>query len=275
MADLGGLGVVHRCLSHERHAEILSELDNPVACIGVGEAGLSRLRKLKTFKAVLIDVAHGHCDAVINQIHAIKEEFAGIPIMAGNVATYAGAYELAEAGADCIKVGVGCGSLCTTRLRTGCGVPQLTAILQARQAIDHLKSNTTLVADGGIRDSGDIMKALAAGADAVMVGNLFSGTQETPGRLRAGKNYLYKVYRGMASREAQEDWKGVARSVEGESIQVPFKGSVHAIFEDIVSGMCSSMSYLNARNLNTFRNNAEFIRQTPAGYRESLPHGML
>lgn len=165
-------------------------------------------------------------------------------------------------------------SLCTTRIKTGHGMPQLSAIMLVREAIGQTGKPVTLIADGGIRNSGDIVKALAAGADAVMVGSLFAGTDESPGKKFRGKNGLYKVYRGMASKEAQEDWKGYATSVEGEFQEIPSKGSVVDVFKELVNGILSGMSYQNAGTLKELRDNAEFVLQTQNGYRESTPHGL-
>lgn len=285
MHELGGLGIIHRFMDPSVQGSLLASMpkdSHRVACIGVGKEALTRYNRLfDKCTAVLIDVAHGHSDAVIDQIKRIKDLSPTKTVIAGNVATYSGAFDLIEAGADCIKVGVGPGSLCTTRIQTGCGVPQLTAIMDCAKARDtqirwcHNFRKARIIADGGIRNGGDIMKALAAGADAVMIGGMFAGTNETPGKTYLEKGSQYKIYRGMASRSAQEDWKGKATSVEGELTRVPCKGSVRNIFKSLVKNMCSSMSYLGATNLHDFRENAEFIRQTPAGYTESCPHGLL
>ncbi len=221
---------------------------------------------------MLIDIAHGHSNLMIDKIKKVKDIAPEMPVIAGNVATGDGAIDLVEAGADCIKVGVGPGSLCTTRVKTGCGVPQLTAIVDAEQAV---RGRATVIADGGIRCSGDIVKALAAGADAVMIGRLFAGTAETPGDVinAPGKGKI-KVYRGMASKEAQESWKGKATSVEGEMTWVPYKGALAEVFEDLISGIKSGMSYLNSRNILELRENAVFRKQTAAGVVEARPHAI-
>lgn len=279
MERLGGLGIVHRFFDNpELQLDELKSL-NPgrrVACIGVNNNDIERLEILRPVcDSVLIDIAHGHSRSMLRQIEAVKKEHPDLPLIAGNVATVEGTRDLISAGADCVKIGVGCGSLCSTRIATGCGVPQLSAIMYAASAVKESGRPVSIIADGGIRNSGDIMKALAAGADAVMIGGLFAGTEEAPGELRIEKTTLFKTYRGMASKEAQEDWKGFAKSIEGESVRVPYKGKVANIFEDLAAKMCSSMSYLNARNLRELRENAVFIRQTAAGLRESVPHGLL
>ena len=286
MNELGCLGIPHRFLKIRHHIEMLKEVNgNKVACIGVGEAGLERLKRIiiadPNIKNVLIDIAHGHSDVMINQIERIRVEFPDIGIIAGNVATYDGALGLLNAGAHAIKVGVGPGSLCSTRIQTGNGIPQLTAIIECRKAIDDFCNNNdtkfrpTLIADGGIRYSGDIVKSLAAGANSVMVGSLFAGTTEAPGPRTRSNNKLVKCYRGMASRAAQESWKGHATSIEGEMTFLDYKGDVEDIFNELLSGMLSGMSYQNAHSIEELQENATFIRQTPVGLLESKPHALF
>jgi len=279
MMELGGLGIVHRFMEREQQHIVLryAGAKPTVVCIGLGKQGQWRLDETMDLApaAVLIDVAHGHCKGVIEQIKWSKKQYPALPVIAGNVATSEGAADLIEAGVNCIKVGVGPGSLCTTRIQTGCGVPQLSAIMDVAECCDYAQKGTTIIADGGIRSSGDIAKALAAGAQAVMIGGLFAGTDEAPGDIRADANgTMYKTYRGMASRDAQEDWKGTAYSVEGESKKVPYRGPIKKIFDNLIARLCSSMTYLNARSIREFQENAIFQRQTYAGYRESTPHGL-
>lgn len=271
--QFGGLGIIHRFMEvglHRDQLKALTEEDIPaVGCIGVGSS--DRISDLD-LAGILIDVAHGHSDDVIKQIQNIKEAFAHIPIIAGNVATYEGAYDLFAAGANCVKVGVGPGSLCTTRVKTGNGVPQFTAIIECVKAAKDFGG--TIIADGGIRDSGDIVKALAAGAHAVMVGSLVAGTEETPGR-RANLSCdpgLYKTYRGMASKEAQISWKGKSTSVEGEFTYIPYRGAVADILKEFINEILSGMSYQSATNLVELRTNAVFRRQTSNGVTEGSPH---
>lgn len=279
MYQLGGLGIIHRFLLHSQHALSLAEVEGSrIVCIGVGEQGLDRLLKIKDLvdlDGVLVDVAHGHCDAMLWQIMQIQKFCPNLSIIAGNIATPEAAKILTTAGVDSIKVGVGPGSLCTTRIQTGNGVPQLTAIMNVREILESYKSKPTLIADGGIKNSGDIIKALAAGADAVMIGNLFAGTTEAPGEMVHRDGRPVKKYRGMASKEAQEDWKGQATSVEGESMYLPYKGTVKTIFNNLITGIVSGMSYQGARNLVELRENAVCIQQTQAGYLESNPHGLV
>jgi IMP dehydrogenase/GMP reductase len=278
MVELGGLGIIHRFLDLQEITFLLKHLCRmswrPVACVGVDTSLDDLLEALEgRLGGVLVDVAHGHSNAALARVEMLDKKFKGaLPIIAGNVATGTGALELARAGASCIKVGVGPGSVCTTRVQTGNGVPQLSAIMDVYEALQRNNLDTTIIADGGIKSSGDIAKALAAGADAVMIGGLFAGTKETPGeRINKGTE---KVYRGLASRQAQLDRKGEARSVEGETMTVPYRGSVRDIFEDLVEGIKSAMSYQGASSLAELRENAVFGRQTAAGYYEGTPHGL-
>jgi IMP dehydrogenase len=278
MRELGGLGIIHRFLNAEDHQAQLEETFNDkgmvILCVGVGSDKDELLSEYRhQFDGVLIDIAHGHSDLMVQKIQRVKSIAPSLPIIAGNVATADGAIELVEAGASCIKVGVGPGSLCTTRIKTGCGVPQLSAIIEVEKAI---RGEATVIADGGIRHSGDIIKSLAAGADAVMIGRLFAGTDEAPGQVMnvPGQGKV-KVYRGMASKEAQESWKGKATSIEGEIAWVSYKGRVADVFHDLISGMKSGMSYQNARNIEELRENAVFIKQTSAGILEAQPHALI
>lgn len=211
MAELGGLGILHRFMSIEQNVEEFRKAVNKErvgVSIGVGEAAIERAEALIAEGAVIIclDVAHGHAKLVNQTIKTLKKKFRDqIVVIAGNVATYAGADYLAAAGADVIKVGIGGGSVCTTRIKTGFGVPQLTAIMMCRQV------DRVLIADGGIKTPGDAVKALAAGADFVMLGGMLAGTEETPGEVRYkslpdGRQVAVKIFRGMASKEAQEDF---------------------------------------------------------------------
>jgi len=281
MYKCGGLGIPHRFMSPGEQCDALDFQDGPtVACIGVGHSSRERLNYITDYffpNAVLIDIAHGHCQAMIDQIKWVKDNYPDIDIIAGNVATQEGCTDLINAGANSIKCGVGPGSLCSTRVKTGNGVPQLTAIADCAEVIMSVNTPVSLIADGGIRSSGDILKALAAGADAVMVGSLLAGTDEAPGDIC---HYIdgakdSKVYRGMASAAAMMSWKGYTSSIEGESQMMPCKGPVENIIKDLVAGILSGMSYQNARNINELQTHCEFVRQTYYGHREGLPHGLL
>ncbi|MHB1867395.1 MAG: IMP dehydrogenase [Nitrososphaerales archaeon] len=253
------------------------------AAIGVKGDFLERARALEKVEVdvLVLDIAHGHSLHAIEAIRKIKKTL-DIPLIAGNVATQKGTLDLIKAGADSIKVGVGSGSICITRIVTGSGVPQLTALIDCAQMTR--KYDVTLIADGGIRNSGDITKALVAGADTVMVGSLLAGTDESPGEIVYRGNYRYKVTRGMASMAARKDQ--LARSgkinVENQEIDdyvpegveaiVPYKGSAINVVRQLVGGLRSGLSYCGASNLQELRKNGEFVRITEVGLKESMPH---
>jgi IMP dehydrogenase len=229
---------------------------------------------------IVIDSAHGHSEGVLQAVRAIRRAIPDLPIIAGNVATREGVRALVEAGAECIRVGLGAGSICTTRVVAGVGVPQLTAILECAEEAS--KRGVPIIADGGIRYSGDIVKALAAGASAVMLGNLLAGCEESPGEIEIYRNRAYKVYRGMGSlaamragssdRYAQTDpRKMVPEGVEG---RVPYRGPLAETIHQLVGGLRAGMGYVGARNLQELRQKARFIRITNSGLRESHPHSV-
>lgn len=229
---------------------------------------------------VVIDSAHGHSEGVLQAVRAIRRALPDLPIVAGNVATREGVRALVEAGAECIRVGLGAGSICTTRVVAGVGVPQLSAILECAEEASKL--GVPIIADGGIRYSGDIVKALAAGASAVMLGNLLAGCEESPGEIEIYRNRAYKVYRGMGSlaamREGSSDRyaqidprKMVPEGVEG---RVPYRGPLAETIHQLVGGLRSGMGYVGARNLQELREKARFIRITNSGLRESHPHSV-
>lgn len=231
---------------------------------------------------IVIDIAHGHADHVIEMVSRCKQEFPATPVIAGNVATASGVRDLAQAGADAVKVGVGSGSICITRIVTGFGVPQLTAISDCAEAGQKL--GIPVIADGGMQTSGDITKALAAGASSVMLGSLLAGTDESPGAAVSREGRRYKVVRGMASLTANvarkeieqqgeidpDEWEKVVP--EGVEALVPYRGSVSDILHQLVGGLRSGMSYAGADTLEELRHNAEFIRITGAGMQESGTH---
>ncbi|MCX7674416.1 MAG: IMP dehydrogenase [Bdellovibrionaceae bacterium] len=278
MWQLGGVGILHRFLPIEEQAKQVRELKaqgvKPLAAsIGVNEE--DRKRALALVQAgvdiLTLDIAHGHSVQMLDTLKWCKDHFPHIDIIAGNMATPEAAEELIEAGADAVKVGIGPGSMCTTRIITGCGVPQLTAVALCAQVTK--EKGIPLIADGGIKTSGDIVKALAAGAQSVMLGSLLAGTIETPGEIHNGK----KHYRGMASKAAQESWRGgvpEGMAPEGESTQVPVKGHVRDVVLELTGGIRSGMSYLNAMSLVELHKNARFVEMTPHGYNESKAHGV-
>jgi len=282
MSLLGGIGIIHRFSIFARQEQELKKVA-PSRCvfsIGVGKEGQSRCRYLVEYegganpKAVCIDIAHGHCAAMFDQIRWVKRTYPGLKIIAGNVATARGALDLVEAGADAIKVGVGPGSLCSTRTVTGCGVPQFTAIKSISENLAHKNLTTPIIADGGVRNSGDIVKCLAIGASSVMLGSLLAGCNEAPGEPFSipGDDKKYKRYAGMASEEAQMNWKGYISTVEGESTFVPAIGPVKDVIDRLMRGVRSGMSYVGARTIKELQEKAVFIRQTSAGYIESTAH---
>lgn len=254
--------------------------------IGVRGDYLERAIELKKAGAdvLVLDIAHGHSDRAIAVTAEIKNKL-GIDLIAGNVATSEGVCDLASAGADAVKVGVGPGSACTTRIVAGVGVPQFSAVLNC--ALAGKSYNIPIIADGGIRSSGDIAKAIGAGASSVMIGNLLAGCKECPGRIVERDGKLFKVYRGMASQGAAEhrsqiekqgivnDWAGTHASAEGVEAVVPYKGSVINLLRNLVGGLKSGMSYINAQNISVFQENASFVRITSAGLVESKPHDLV
>ncbi|MCL6535002.1 MAG: IMP dehydrogenase [Armatimonadetes bacterium] len=252
------------------------------AAVGPMRAPMERARALADAGVdfVVIDSAHGHSQGVLNAVRMIKRALPDLLVIAGNVATREGVRALAEAGADAIRVGLGAGSICTTRVVAGVGVPQLYAVMEC--AAEAQKWNLPIIADGGIRYSGDIVKALAAGASAVMLGNLLAGCEESPGEIEIFRNRAYKVYRGMGSvaamRQGSSDRyyqvdprKIVPEGVEG---RVPYRGPLSETVHQLVGGLRSGMGYVGARNLQELREKARFIRITNSGLRESHPHSV-
>ena len=250
------------------------------AAIGAGQGTLERAEALVAAQvdALALDSAHGHSHNILKAVRAIKEKFPHVTLIAGNIATAAAAEALMEAGADVLKVGIGPGSICTTRIIAGIGVPQVTAIYDVACAA--AKHNVSVIADGGIKYSGDIVKALAAGANAVMIGSLFAGCEESPGETEIYQGRSFKVYRGMGSitsmnlgskdRYFQEgNQKLVPEGVEG---RVPYKGSVSDTVFQMLGGIRSGMGYCGCRTIDLLQQNASFIRITGAGLRESHPH---
>jgi len=287
MYELGGIGFLHRFCTIEHNVEMYLASTTPfasdtvrraVVSLGVNE-GLNRFKALYRVGAryFCIDIAHGHSQAVGDTIKAIKEFYGDAYVIAGNVCTVDGALFLTECGADAIKVGIGPGSVCTTRLKTGFGVPQFTAIRECRNV------GAFIIADGGIRTPGDAVKAFVAGADAVMLGGMLSGTDETPGELVQDRKLdgtpiasYHKSFRGMASKEAQEDYMGFMndwKTAEGIEIKVKAKGPVENVLADLMGGIRSGMTYCGANNLRQLRERADWVEITAFGRAEGLPHG--
>ncbi len=254
------------------------------AAIGVGEDALYRAELLINagVDIIAIDTAHGHSKAVISTLKELKKKF-DIDVIAGNVATSDGAADLIKAGADAIKVGIGPGSICTTRIVAGAGVPQLTAIRDCFAVAS--KTNTPIIADGGIKYSGDVPKAIAAGAHCVMAGSLFAGTAESPGEIILYQGRSYKVYRGMGSLAAMEQGakdrygqQGVEKEKlvpEGVEGRVPYKGPLSQSIHQLVGGLRSGMGYCGCKTLEEMRENARFVQITNAGWKESHVHDVI
>ena len=253
------------------------------AATSVGDEGFARTERLIDAGAdlIVVDTAHGHQARVLEAIGRIKRQSNAVQVAAGNVATAEGTRALIDAGADAVKVGIGPGSICTTRIVAGVGVPQLTALLEAVEVAK--KHDVPVICDGGIKYSGDLAKALAAGADCVMIGSLLAGTDESPGEVYLYQGRSYKAYRGMgavgamargsADRYFQQDIKDALKLVpEGVEGQVPYKGPLASVLHQLIGGLRASMGYTGARNLAEFAERAEFIRISPASLRESHVH---
>lgn len=283
MMELGGVGCIHRFCGMIEQAEMVSKVaiykhstmyvsaqDLPVmAAIGVSERDKDRAKMLVDAGAdvLLIDVAHGDHENVVKMIKWCKKEFkkTDVDIIAGNIATAEAAERLQEAGADGLRVGIGGGSLCTTRVRTGFGVPNVTSLEEIRNV-----ATVPVMADGGIRSSGDIAKALAVGADNVMIGSLIAGTDESPGRIIESKKGLYKRYRGSASLETKMAHNQEERNVEGESTTIPYKGGVKFVIKDLCDGIRSALSYGGAKDIKHYV--PEYVKVTNSGLNEAKPH---
>lgn len=310
LATAGGIGIIHRNLTVENQVhevELVKAVDLQVgAAVGASRGFEERVRALVHAKTdiILVDSAHGHAKQVVDAVKFIKREFPEVQVMAGNVATADGAKALIEAGADALRVGMGPGAICTTRIVSGMGVPQLTAVMEITKAVKD--TGVSIVADGGIKYSGDMVKALAAGAQAVMMGSFFASCQESPGNiveLSANQvparfksiikdgmsSYTFKSYRGMGSVGAmkhgaqiksEDEYHGksysdrvlVAEGVEG---LVPVKGSVKELVDQAIGGMKSGMYYIGAKDIQELQQKAQFIKITQASLVESHPHDIL
>jgi len=274
----GGIGVLHRFMSIEDNVDMFKQCQAPAfASIGCTEKDLERTEALRDAGAGMfcVDVAHAHAKYVGRTLKRIREMLGDDAcIMAGNVATYAGADFLASCSADIIKVGIGGGSVCTTRVKTGFGVPNLTAIKNSARV------DRSIVADGGIRHPGDIVKALAFGADFVMLGSMLAGTRPTPGPVISrqdanGNEVKFKTYRGMASSDVQKDYHGgIAewKTAEGVATEVPYREDEDDIIADIIGGLRSGLTYGGAATIKELQRKLDYIEITPAGRTESLPH---
>ena len=290
IAKAGGIGVIHRNLNIKDQISEIKKVKSKKLLVGaaVGAGPLEHKRAVAVLKEnvdlIVVDTAHGHTKKVSEIIKIIKKiKSKKTTLCAGNIATSESAKFLIKLGVDVIKVGLGPGSICTTRIVAGIGVPQLSAILAARKGIG--KKKVTIIADGGIKFSGDISKALVAGADAVMIGSLFAGTDESPGKLVKKNGKFFKSFRGMGSigamnkgsadRYFQTKQKDISKYVpEGVEGLVKYKGSVNKIIYQLIGGLKSSMGYLGTKKIKNLRNKTKFVKITKAGFYESMVHNI-
>lgn len=284
MAKLGGMGILHRFMNPEQQVKDVKQIQRfmkeqglslPVAAsIGVKEEGRLRAGLLADIGVdiLTIDIAHGDSVMMLDTLEYVKKTWPHIDVIAGNVATGDGVRRMIDLGADAVKVGIGPGSMCTTRIITGHGVPQLTAIAMCVEEAQ--KHGVPVIADGGIKTSGDIVKALCAGAQTIMAGSLLSGTLETPGELKGGM----KEYRGMASKAAQVSWRGElpkGMAAEGVDTLIPCKGPVEDTLSELTGGLRSGMTYLGVDNIEAMKEAGLFMEMSASGMAESKPHGKL
>ena len=289
MADAGGIGVIHRNMNIKQQSKEIIKVKKKKLIVGaaVGTSQEDLLRAKILFDSgcdlIVIDTAHGHSEKVLNTLSKLKKFNKTVPICVGNIATGEAAKKLYNSGADIIKVGIGPGSICTTRMVAGIGVPQISAIMDVKRSLKN--KNIKIISDGGIKFSGDIAKALAAGADAIMMGSIFAGTNESPGKKFKIKDKFYKQYRGMgsigamssgsANRYFQKNFKDKSKFVpEGVEGRVEYKGNVSKIIFQLKGGLRSSMGYIGAKNLGQISKNAKFIKITKAGFYESMVHSV-
>ena len=289
MGNSGGMGIIHRNLKIKTQSLEVKKVKRKKllvgAAIGTNQEDLDRARVLKDsgVDLIVIDTAHGHSSKVLKVLSKIKKINNKTPICVGNIATGEAATRLYNSGADIIKVGIGPGSICTTRMVAGIGVPQISAIIEVKKALKNKKIK--IISDGGIKFSGDIAKALAAGADAIMMGSIFAGTDESPGKKFMVKGKIYKQYRGMgsigamssgsANRYFQKNYKDKSKFVpEGVEGRVEYKGRVSKIIYQLQGGLRSSMGYIGAKDLNEIKKKAKFVKITKAGFYESMVHSV-
>jgi IMP dehydrogenase len=273
MFDAGGIGIVHRYNSIEDQVAMVANTKTIIFAIGVTGDFFERFVALyeRGVRCFCLDVAHGHHVLTKRAIKKLKEARSDISIIAGAVASANAVRDLKSWGADAVRVGVGTGSICSTRIRTGHGVPNASILLEARNY------DIPLLADGGCKNSGDIVKALACGASAVIVGSLLAGSSATPGEVhfdfnKEPGNRSFKTYRGMASAEAQNEWRGYVSVEEGVSVKIPYKGKTENLLKDLRDGILSGLSYSGASTIKELQENAILVRQTLAGQYESSVH---
>ena len=285
----GGIGVIHRNLSINKQSLEVKKVKNKKllvgAAVGTNHEDINRAKSLvdSGVDLLVIDTAHGHSEKVLKTLSKLKKAAGIIPVCVGNIATAEAAKKLYESGADIIKVGIGPGSICTTRMVAGIGVPQISAVMSVKKALN--KKKIKIISDGGIKFSGDIAKALAAGADGIMMGSIFAGTDESPGKKFKIGGKTFKRYRGMgsigamsagsANRYFQNKEKDKSKFVpEGVEGRVEYKGKVSKIIYQLQGGLRSSMGYIGAKNLQEINKRAKFIKITKAGFYESMVHSV-
>ena len=289
MAQEGGIGVIHRNLNIKKQSSEIKKVKNKKllvgAAVGTNKEDFDRAKALIDSGAdlIVIDTAHGHSKKVLEILSKLKKIKSKVPFCVGNIATGEAAKKLYNSGADIIKVGIGPGSICTTRMVAGIGVPQVSAIMDVKKALN--KKNIKIISDGGIKFSGDIAKALAAGADAIMMGSIFAGTDESPGKKFKSGGKTFKRYRGMgsigamsagsANRYFQSNFKDKSKFVpEGVEGRVEYKGKVSKIIYQLQGGLRSSMGYVGAKSLKEINKRAKFVKITKAGFYESMVHSV-
>ena len=289
MHQLGAMGFMPRFDTPEIQADkvqkVVKKGAKTVACIGIKDGTIERAEMLLKAgaSALTIDIAHAHTSKTLESVSKLKNKFPKVSLIVGTIATYKGAYDLFKAGADTVRVGVGAGTICTTRIVAGSGVPQVTAIMDAARAKDKFK-NKFVLADGGAANSGDVVKGLACGASAVIAGSLFAGTEEAPGKVINKNGIMYKEYNGSTSKtekikQVAKDKKGKSDQyiihVEGVEAMVHYKGPVRNIVEDLCAGIRSGLTYSGAKDIKELWKNAQLIQITTAGYRESEAHDVI
>ena len=289
IAKRGGLGIIHRNLSISDQSKEIKKVKNKNllvgAAVGTGDNDIIRVKSILEagVDLIVVDTAHGHSQKVLQSLSKIKKINLKKPICVGNIASAEAAVRLYNEGADILKIGIGPGSICTTRMIAGIGVPQITAILEVKKAMKNKKIK--IISDGGIKFSGDIVKGIAAGADAIMMGSIFAGTKESPGKKYKYKNKFYKSYRGMGSigamsagssnRYFQKNYKDKSKFIpEGVEARVIYKGSVDKILHQLQGGLRSSMGYIGAKKMNEIQKKAKFVKITKAGFYESMVHSV-
>ncbi len=289
MGKSGGMGIIHRNLDIKQQSKEVAKVKNKKllvgAAIGTTSEDIKRAKILfdSGVDLIVIDTAHGHSEKVLKILSKIRKDNYNTPICVGNIATGEAAKQLYNSGANIIKVGIGPGSICTTRMVAGIGVPQITAVMEVSKSLKGKKIK--IISDGGIKFSGDIAKAIAAGADIIMMGSIFAGTDESPGKKFKIKNKFYKKYRGMGSigamsagssnRYFQKNYSDKSKFVpEGVEGRVEYKGSVDKIIYQLKGGLRSSMGYIGAKRLEDIKKNSKFIKITKAGFYESMVHSV-